>query len=1164
MSRVSSWGMTRIALLALCASFVPQMFAQSDLSTISGFVKDSTGAVIPNAQVTLRNESTGQDRKSSTNETGYYVFTNIPSSVYSVTVEATGFKKTSSTGNKLDPNVPATIDVELTIGQATETIEVRSEAVALQTDSATLGRVVQEKQIRDLQLNGRNPLFLALLKPGVNGGALSQFSFGLSTAGLNINGSRTQDNLITFDGAVAVRTRSNGTSIGVADADSTQEVQILTSNYNPEYGRSAGGQIRIITKSGQRDFHGTAYEYFRNSALDANTWARNRVIGNPVISSGPVPFRFNQYGYNISGPVYIPGKFNRDRNKLFFLFGQEYLKYRIDNTVQRTIPTLLMRQGNFSELLNTSSPYYTGKAVIDPQTGAPFPGNIIPQNRLSKNGIALLNTFPLPTPGFQAGRDNFYAAKSGPQNQRKETVSVDYLPGSNHNVRFRLQNYNYDQYIPFADNVGIVPQVFTRPNRTASLNYVWTISPTMVNEALATGSVDRVRIGIDTAPGTYDRTKYGINYPYIFPNGKEIQNRIPTITISNFQELNGLPYPSSSAGPIYDFSDNLTKIVNNHTFKVGVLFERAGQNDFDQINVNGVPGGTNNQNGRFVFTDTRPGGTGSAISDAALGLFSTYAEIGQRSYTPYRGHMFEFFAQDSWKITPKLRLEYGFRESIIQPYYSLWGNMVVFDPASYDPAKAVRVDRATGNPIAGSGDPLNGAIIPGSGLTDAGKGRVPALDTGNFNSLYRPNISKSYSDIQYKQGFQPRAGISYQIDSKTVVRAGGGRFLTRLGVSDSVFLGGNPPLQPTASVSNGLVDAPLGAGGTGTFPLSINTQDKTFYNPEAWTWNGAVQREIGFQTTVEVAYVGRRGLHGQQERNINQLQPGTIQKNPGVNENALRPYLGYGAIRVTNNDANSIYHGFQIDVNRRFSKGLLFGFAYTLSKSSDFGSAQRDVLANAFDRSTVYGPSDYDRRHVAVANVIYQLPFFTNHSTLAGKLLGGWQISAVAQFQTGTPFSVQTGDDFAGVGTGSGSGNGQAQRWIVNGDVSQPAKFANQDIAGNAEPNFWYSFVSETGPLAKTSTPNITRPAAGTFTTQRSRNMFYNPGFQNWNGGIFKDFHVTERQYITFRAEGFNFLNHPNWSGADSNPNSKYFGQVTNKDSNQPNRNLQLSLRYTF
>ena len=1165
MSQVSPKFWPKLAIFTLLAACLPATFAQSDLTSISGFVKDATGATVPNAQVSLVNESTNQERKTTTNETGYYIFTNIQSSSYTVNVDAAGFRKASRTGAKLDANVPATVNVDLAIGQNTDSVEVSAEAVAIQADSATLGRVVETRQIRDLQLNGRNPILLALLKPGVNGGALSGFSFGLSQGGLNINGSRTQDNLITFDGAVSVRTRANGSSVGVADADATQEVQILTSNYNAEYGRSAGGQVRIVTKSGTREFHGAAYEYFRNSDLDANTWARNRVIGNSFISGAPAAFRFNQFGFNVGGPLMIP-KVNKDRNKLFFLFAQEYLRYRQDALENITVPTTLMRKGDFSELLNTASPYYTGKQLVFPGTTTPIPGNIIPVSSLSKNGLSLLNIAPLPSPGYQQGRNNFLATAAGPQNQRKDTGSVDYLPAQNHYIRMRLQNYSYNQYIPFPnDNGGVVPQTFNRPNQTISLNYIWTISPTLINEALVTASADHVRIGIDTSKNTYDRSTYGINYPFVFPTGKDVANKIPTVTITNFQEINGLPYPSNSGGPIYDLSDNITKIKGNHTIKAGFLFERAGQNDRDQINISGVPGGTNNQNGRFVFSDSRPGGSGAAVADAALGLFSTYAEIGPRSYTPYRGFMWEFFVQDSWKITPKLRVEYGFRESIIQNFHSLWGNQAIFDPAFYNTANAVKVDQKTGNPIAGSGNSLNGVIIPGTGLTDAGKGRTPALDSGLYNSLYTPSVPSYYTNVHPGQGFQPRLGIAYQINSKTVLRTGGGRFLTRLGVSDSVLLGGNPPLQPTASISNGLVDAPLGTNGAATYPLGVTSESRDFKSPESWQYNAAVQREVGFNTTVEIAYVGRRGLHQQLESNINQLQPGTIQANPGVSENALRPYLGYGSIRQAQNVGSSRYNGLQIDVERRFSKGFLFGFAYTLSRSKDDGSDPKDIVANTYDRTTVYGPSNYDRHHVIVANTIWQLPFFADKTRLTGKLLGGFQVSMVAQFQTGTPFSVQTGDDFGGVGTGSGNGTGQGSRWLIVGNPSQTGQFANQDISGNAEPKYYYTFVSSTGALAKAgATPNITQPAPGTFTTQLSRNMFNNPGFQNWNGAIFKDFHVTEKQYITFRAEGFNFLNHPNWSGADTNPNSKTFGQVTNKDSNQPQRQLQLSLRYTF
>ncbi|MBK5291888.1 MAG: carboxypeptidase regulatory-like domain-containing protein [Acidobacteriia bacterium] len=1128
------------AVLILSGSLA---FAQSDTAQISGVVKDASGAVVANANVTIKSEATGLERKFTTNESGYYVAASIPPGFYTVTVEATGFKKSVRTQNKLDPNVASQISVTLEVGAVAETVEVVASAAAIQSESATLGKLIDNAQIRNMQLNGRNPVMLALLKPGVRGGSLAGFSFGLTSGGFSINGSRSQDNLITFDGAVAIRTRSNGTSIGVADVDTVSEIQILTANYSAEYGRAAGGQIRIVTKSGTQRFHGDFYEYFRNSALDANSWTRNQSATTNFVA----PFRYNQYGYNVNGPVYIPGKWNTNKNKLFFLWGQEWIKYRRDTTVTRTVPSNGMRQGDFSELLGTNLFFNAPRAIRDPLNGQPFAGNIIPQNRLSPNGVALLRAYPTPTPGFVVGNSNWLAAAGAPQNQRKDTVSIDFNPADKHQFRFRFQNYNFDDYSPFDGNFDRVPRTFKRPNQTASLNYIWTISPTMVNETLVTGSVDRVKIGVDTSSGRFDRTQYGINYPYLFPAGKEIGNRIPTITIANVSELSGGPYPASSAGPIYVFSNNFTKIQGNHTLKFGVLFERSGQNDFDQINVSGVPGGTNNQNGRFVFSDTRAGAptSGLALANSALGLYDTYAEIGIRSYTPYRGHMFEWFVQDGWRVTSKLRLELGLRHSIIQPYYSLWGNMSLFDPAYFQSSLRAPVNPANGlvltNELARR---FNGVLIPGEGWPDSAKGRVPIADSGEYNFLFRGE-PKQYSNI-HKLLFQPRLGLAYSLAPKSVIRSGVGRYTTRLGVSDSIFLGGNAPLQPLASLSTGSVDNPGGsAGGSSNFPLSVNTQDKIFKNPESWIWNVTYERELAFSTTLEVSYVGRHGLHAQRERNINQLTPGTTFANPGINVDFLRPYAGFGAIRITNNEANSRYNGFQLGINRRFTRGFAYGFAYTYSKSSDNGSAQRDVIPNAFDANNLWGPSTFDTRHVAVINFMYELPILRGNTELLGKLLGGWQITGVTQFQSGTPGTVATGDDFAGVGTGSGS-----QIWNRNSDIVYTKQFS----PARNDPNFW--FQPRNG-----STPIFTEPARGTFTNQLNRGLIYSPGFQNWNLGLFKNFLIREGHALQLRFEAFNWINLPNWNGVDTNPRSATFGKVTEKSSE---RNIQLTLRYSF
>ncbi len=1132
-------------LFLLCCSMG---FAQSDNANVSGVVNDASGAAVPNAKVTLKNESTGLVRQAATNESGVYSIPTVPPGYYTMTAEATGFKKYESSGNKVDPSVPANISATLEVGAVTETVEVKATVTPLQTESGALGRVVEGRQLQDIQLNGRNPLYLALLKPGVRGTSLASFSYAMTTASLSINGSRTQDNLITYDGAVAVRTRSNGTSIGAADLDSASEVQILTAAYGAEYGRGSGGQIRIITKGGTPQFHGSMYEYLRNDKLDANSWSNN------TTGTRKTPLRFNQFGYNFAGPITIPGKFNTDRSKLFFSFSQEFVRYRTYSSASRTVPSAKMKQGDFSELLSSNIWYSSVRTITDPSTGAPFPGNIIPSNRTSKNGLGLLKVYPDANLAVPVGSTNWYAVASAPTNQWKDSIAIDYLPTSKDNIRLRGMLYHYNSISPFATNFLISGQTWNRPNQTASLNWTHTFSPTFLVEAMATASRDQVYIGMQDTPA-FNRTAYGIDYEYLFGSAtKDRPNKLPAIAVDALSTYTGSPYPSQSTGPIYSASANFTKIVNNHTVKFGALLERAGQNDYDQINVQGVPGGTDNQNGRFVFSNTTAGGTGLAMGNVALGLFETYAEIGTRSYTPYRGHMFEAFVQDEWKATPKLKVTYGVRWTVVQPYYSLWNNMTIFDPAYYSAAKAVTVDRATGNPIAGTGDKYNGITLLGDGWPDAAKGRVSIAGDKSYDYLFR-GATRSYSDINWNK-FQPRLGIAYQISPKMVFRGGGGRYLTRLGVSDSVFLGGNPPLQPMASVSAGSVDRP-GGGTAASFPLSVTTQSKYFPMPESYNWNLTVEREVMHQTVLGVSYVGRRGLHGQRERNINQLPIGTLKQaaytTVKTNENWLRPYAGYGAIRITENSSNSTYNALQLELTRRFSSGLSYGLAYTWSKCMDDNSAQRDVLPDAFDGSYLWGPCNHDAEHVAVINFVWEIPWLKKaDNRVLRHTVGGWRVSGVMQFETGTPFSVWTSDDFAGVG--SGSANNLLYFWKYAGYGSDPEYPKQFTITGDKTTAYLKVKDSSGNSL-------FTRPENGTMVKDKLRNYFRNPGSQNWNIGLIKEFSLTERHRVLFRAEAFNWLNHPNWGSVSSSPTSSTFGQVTSRSGN---RNMQLSLRYSF
>jgi hypothetical protein len=1134
-----------VAVVCLLATGTT-LLAQSDTSGLSGTISDSSGALVAQANITLRNTATRAEIHATSNENGNFTITNLPSGVYNMHVSAAGFQTMELNEVHVDPNIGRRIDVTMKIGSTDTSITVEAEANIVQTESGSVGQLITQEQVKNIQLNGRNPLYLSQLEPGVvRGNSMAAFSFGLDN-GINVNGARSQESLLTFDGAPMVRTRSNGTSVGVADVDSTSQVQVLTTSYPAEYGRTSGGQIRMVPKSGTSDFHGSAFEYFRNTALNANTWAQNST------HTPRQAFRFNQFGWNLNGPIYIPGHFNKNRNKLFFLVGQEWIKYNHNDFAQQKVPTALMRSGNFSELLGPNIFYNAPVQIVNPSTGVPYPNNVIPPSQLSPNGIGLLNAYPAAnTPNNPT---NWTDSALYTEKQRKDSVVVDFVPAEAHHFRFSLLNYNYDDYEPHFGNFNTNPRIFNRPNQIGVFHYTWTISPTIVNDAYVSGAADHVDINIDTSSGLYDRTRYGINYPYLYgAASKVVPNKIPTIQLNNFGTLDGGPYPSRSGGIVYDVGDNVTKVWGNHTLKFGGLWEYAGENNYDQISVDNTrPGTTNNQNGLFVFTDQRGGTSASpvptsraGVANAALGLFDTYGEIGTRSYTLFRGNMFEGFAQDQWRATSKLVLEFGVRYSVMMPYHALWGNQAFFSEKDYNPSLAPSVSPVTG--FITGGDPLNGVVIPGSGFPSAAQGHVPdAILNGGYQRLFR-GYDSDYSPTVYSN-IQPRLGFAYQINPGTVFRAGAGRYIQRLGISDTVHVGGNAPFQPASNVTRGNVDNPGGIG-TNATPLAFTSHSFIYPSPEAWGWNLTVEHEFSSVAVFTLSYVGRRGYHLEQLANVNQLQPGTIQANPGVNPDALRPFRGYSTIIEAQNTGGSFYHSLQANVKRRLTKGLLFGAAYTWSKSLDYGSSNGTNIVNAYNNRIMYGPSDFDNRHVLVTNYVWDIPYGTNSpNRFVRSTLGDWQFSGTIQAQSGRPPSngISRNLDQAGVGPGSG----------------------NQFYVATRSPNLPHQFAGTTG-TARWFDPTVFQPAAtGTFAGPGTRNKVYGPGFNSFSAALQKGFHIIpnhENHQLVFRAEAFNYLNHPNLDNPVVNPTDAKFGLVTGKGNTYASeRQFQFSLRYAF
>ena len=1139
-SRLGQRGVLGALFVVSMLGFASTASAQFDRGTISGTIKDASGGVVPGVTVTATSVQTQTPTVAVTDATGYYTFPNLRPGAYVVNAELEGFKKIVRENLQLDAGSALKIDFDLETGALTEQVTVTAETPLLQSD-VTIRKVVDSKDIEQLSFSGRNPIGVASLKPGVVGGSFNTRGFGdLGNGGFNINGSRSDENNITVDGATAVRTRSTGAIIGIQNVDAIQEVQVLTANYMPEFGRSSGGQIRFVTKSGSNRFSGSASFFYQDDSLNANSWSRNR-DPNPINNSGPAPFDQKQYGYSFGGPIPV-GMF---KDKLFFFGAQEWVNFYRDQTAIITVPTALMRNGDFSELLNPANGFFNGARVInDPLTGQPFPGNRIPVERLSPNGRALLNAYPMPTPGFRQGTNNAIITSPNPQDQRKDNIRFDYRFNERNNISYRFGRYNWVAVDAFRGDLPFARTDWERPNYTNTASWTTTVTSNLINELTYTYSRDDVFINVFQEGDLYKRSNKGINYPYIFQE-KEIFDKIPTVSIGSggFREMDGGPYPASSSGPITTVQNTTTWVKGRHTLKAGVQVEYSGEDDFDQINVSAIPGGTNNQNGRFEFLDGRAGGTGVAIANAALGLYSNYAELGQRNFTKWRSLATDVFVQDSWRPTSQVTIEGGVRWVLWPPWYSTTNNIANFDPNYYNPAQAAIINPATGR-LENQQGRYNGIVLPGDGFEgDGGDGLTDPRIAGLFQGAPR-----GFSETHYNV-FEPRLGVSYQLNEKTIVRASGGIFHNRVTLNDSTLLGGNPPFQPQATVSNGSVDNPGGGGsGAATLPFGINGQDPVFKHPTSYMWGIGIQREIPLGFTMDITYIGRRGNYLQRERNINQLAAGTLPNSANIA--ALRPFKGYNVIRVSENSGSSKYNSLQISADRRYKNGLKVGFAYTLGKSEDNASNKRTVIWNTYDDTNMWGASDFDRRHVASVYYIYELPFMRDQSTLMRNLLGGWQVSGATFFRTGTPFAILRNDDAAGVGDG-----GFLQPANMIGDPNANANKQFSTAVGDG--NYWFN------PAA------FAKPAAGTFGNS-PRNNLYNPGEQQWDIALFKNFMLGGTRRAQFRAEFFNFPNHPNWANVQTdstqgqgwaNQSNANFGRVVSKTGE---RTAQLSLRFLF
>src|SRR6266852_4826305 len=999
--------MCGVVVLVFAAAF--GVCGQATSGRISGTVTDSSGAVIPNAAVTVTNNATNLVRTVQTDDSGFYTVTNLPVGTYSVSVEQPGFKRALLAENVVAADSRLTIDVTLEPGEVSETVEVSTTVgESVNTTSGEVARVVDSRQVQNLALNGRNYMQLVTLVPGA--AILDEDQLALTTSlsisQAAISGNRPNYNSLSVDGGFNMDSGSNNSQINNVGIDFIQEVKIQTSNFSAEYGRNAGASVNVVTRSGGNGYHGSVFEFLRNDKLDA------RSFFSPVKGK----LRFNNFGWNFNGPI--------KKDKLFFFVGEEWKYIRLDSApVRRTMPTRAERAGNFSGRSGTLN-VPTGYTAIDPTTGAavaagqPIPGRNLANLRLNglpvgvtPNGIAIGAVYTAMEKLAVAYTDTTTANNAtfqqpNPFNNREDYIRLDYHLNDKHSIYGRYLHDHYDLIDPYGTFINsqlpTIPTNRLRPGSSYQVSHIWLISSTKVNEAKINVSYNGQRI--PPVGEFWKRDTYGFTYPQLFSGGR-FDNGIPNTTINGFASFSG---PSGSLlSPTTDIaaSDNFTLVHGKHSMKMGVVDIR---NRKDQNGRSGYTGNLSFSTGGNTRT------TGNAFADALLGNFRTYNEADNDPIGFFRFNQVEAFWTDSWKVTPKLSLEFGARFYHYSPTYTQQNNMANFDPRLYDPTQAVTIIGSSGNidPTKG-GNRFNGLMRAGSGIPADQVGRVStsaavlaAVPTGAPRGFYRP---------ANKLG--PRFGFAYAPfnDSKTSIRGGFGMFYDKV-EGNLIFSQVNlPPFIAQPQFENGNIANPSGGAASALAPFGgISAIDPNLGISYSMNFSLGVQRELPRGFFVEATYVGNEGRHLIRQPDINAIPFAALAANAAlpaaqrVSTNALRTYKGFTAINFRLSDANSSYNAMQLYVAKR--KGDLeltagYTWSHALTDTSGNGDGL-DVGEDPFNRHYSYGPASFDRRQIFVATYDYHLPFLRNMKGLGGALLSGWEASGITRFQSGAPFTV--------------------------------------------------------------------------------------------------------------------------------------------------------------
>ncbi|MCC6293160.1 MAG: carboxypeptidase regulatory-like domain-containing protein [Bryobacterales bacterium] len=1135
-----------LLLVSACA------WAQSITGALSGTVTDPSGAAILKASVLLRHAATGAERSSESNEAGRFFFGSLQPGAYTLAIEAPGFRRLERT----NVNVPAaeTVslnDLTLSVGQVTDSVQVEAQAAVVQSQTAERAGVLTGSQVENLAIRGRNVTSLVSLLPGV---VDLDESENLSVNwNFNVQGNRRNTNNITIDGATVNAAGNNFNSVVAVSMDAVAEVKVLLSNYQAEYGRMSGANVSIVTKSGTKDFHGLASYFKRNEALNANDFFNNRL--------GRVRprYRFDTWNYNIGGPVMLPGSLKRLRDKMFFFWSQEFWPLSVPTALtQRTTATALERAGDFSQTLDVNNALIV---VRDPfNNRQPFAGNIVPASRIDANGRALLNFLPLPNftdRGISRGNYNYLFQDIVDQPKRTDTLKLDYNATASDMFTFSYSarndindgkvgipagTGNYDVYRQRSENLG---KLFLG-------RYQKIFSPTLINEFNGAYSTRPLNNTISSeALASIQRDKIGFNLGQLNPASNPL-NLIPNMSFGGVPNAVAVSMdgrtPLTTTHEIISISDNLTKTFTTHTVKLGVYYDRLWAE-------NQPTGGAFNGSFNFGRNVNNPLESDYAFANAALGVFNQYDEPTGRVFPLTYATNIEWFAQDNWKVTRKLTLDYGMRFQLLPQSWIDGDAMSGFRAAAFDPAQAVRLiepfrngtARVGRNPNTGelTTATLIGSIAPGHG--NAANGMVsPLSGTGIPRSLMK----------EQRVQLAPRIGFAYDVsgNGKTAVRGGFGMFYNRM--SHGVVLtdfSAQPPLINLPSLFFGTMTGLKSATGT-LFPANVLGLDPNGKIPRVMNFSLSVQRDIGLGTIVDAGYSGSLGRNLLWQRNLNAQQLGTnflaSSKDPTNNAvlpvNFLRSYMGYGNINVREPGASSNYHSLQVSANRRFASRLQYGVSYTWSKSLDYNSDDAATVSNVIPvRIWNYGLSSFDRAHILKVNWLLDLPDPVERNHPLRWAVNGWQLSGIYSASTGAPaaigFSTVNAVDITGSST-------EGPRIVLNGEPS----------LSRGQRSFERWFDTSVAAL----------PATGTIGNAARTNIRL-PGINNWDLTAYKNFRFKERVNAQLRGEFYNAFNHTQYSNTDTTARfdsqgrqvNTQFGQVT---AARTARRIQLAIRITF